>query len=353
MSSVFIPTKFNELSLLHPLILQRALELDPSKEWRPMYNNYLVSNYGDVYSMFVERFLSISRNEEGYLGVRININEQRKHYFVSRLTYMAFKNEEIPEGLDIDHMDRDLSNNHINNLRAVTKKENAQNSRHPGHTPAKIEQYTLDGTYIKTWTSIKEITETLKVSYNSIADCYKGKSKQSHGFIWKNLNIIEDDTGFVSIKMKDAEEYKEYRINREGIIIHGKKFLHPLSHKGYLTIPIRGRSFYVHRLVAQTFIENPNNYPEVNHINKVITDNNVSNLEWCTKQQNITHAVGKKVNKIDINTNEIIETFDSISNAARSIIPSHNCLKSYATGISDVCKGKLLTSHGFKWEFVE
>lgn len=46
----------------------------------------------------------------------------------------------------------------------------------------------------------------------------------------------------------------------------------------------------VHRLVAETFIGNPNNYPEINHIDGNPFNNHVSNLEFCTKEHNVKHA---------------------------------------------------------------
>ena len=68
----------------------------------------------------------------------------------------------------------------------------------------------------------------------------------------------------------------------------------PNLRNGYFVINLRKnanrKSFQVHRLVAQTFIENPFNYPIVNHIDFNPKNNNVENLEWCTQKQNVNHS---------------------------------------------------------------
>lgn len=64
--------------------------------------------------------------------------------------------------------------------------------------------------------------------------------------------------------------------------------------KGYVTVPLSKNShvrhWLVHRLVAITFIKNPNNLPQINHIDGDKTNNDVKNLEWCDRSHNQVHA---------------------------------------------------------------
>lgn len=87
--------------------------------------------------------------------------------------------------------------------------------------------------------------------------------------------------------------YSIPRINSANKPIGGIYIKQQLSNSGYLTasLTIEGkkRRLNVHRIVAEVFILNPNNFPEVNHINGIKTDNSAVNLEWTNRKENIKH----------------------------------------------------------------
>lgn len=77
--------------------------------------------------------------------------------------------------------------------------------------------------------------------------------------------------------------------------------------RGYYQIGLyinnKQKYYYVHRLIAQAFIPNPNNYPIINHINGIKSDNRINNLEWCTHTHNIRHAFSTGLNIAPIGDN--------------------------------------------------
>lgn len=135
---------------------------------------------------------------------------------------------------------------------------------------------------------------------------------------------------------------------------------------GYLIVSISKNGYEkkckVHRLVAQTFVPNPNRYNEINHIDGNKRNNNVSNLEWCTRNKNMKHAsetnlmkpilgqknpLSKAVIQYDKNMNKIAE-YGSINEAGRKTgYGSQN--------IGNCCRGAkhCKTAYGYIWKYKE
>ncbi len=91
-----------------------------------------------------------------------------------------------------------------------------------------------------------------------------------------------------------------YLITQDGKVYSkvSKRFLSPsINDSGYLIIGLEGKTYRVHRLVAEAFIPNLENKPEVNHIDGDKTNNHVSNLEWVTSKENKEHAWNLKLYK--------------------------------------------------------
>jgi hypothetical protein len=84
------------------------------------------------------------------------------------------------------------------------------------------------------------------------------------------------------------------RSNGQKVRIKERILKPAIGGRGYYSVvlcnDVRQRSECIHILMAKTFIPNPENKKEVNHINAITTDNRIENLEWCTHKENMTHA---------------------------------------------------------------
>ena len=103
--------------------------------------------------------------------------------------------------------------------------------------------------------------------------------------------------------LKGFEEFRDYYIRDNGEVISQKfnsktKIAKVKSGRGYQSVNLSNGNkrlkVYVHRLVALAFIKNPDNKPEVNHIDEDKTNNKASNLNWMTRKENVNHGTGAK-----------------------------------------------------------
>ena len=195
-----------------------------------------------------------------------------------------------------------------------------------------------------------------------------------------------------------VEVYKNYFVDEYGNVYNRRQQLKPqVDRNGYMWVNLtydgKQHNHKIHRLVAQAYIPNPNNLPQVNHINEDKSDNRVENLEWCTNEYNINYgtcierasatrkekgyywiddamrkrkennpnnemwykiAENKKKNgtnrqkglmvavvQMDLDGN-VIKEFESVTDAAIAL----NCERG---NIRACCKGRQKTAKGYKW----
>jgi hypothetical protein len=154
---------------------------------------------------------------------------------------------------------------------------------------------------------------------------------------------------------------KDKVITRDGhkpFLMRGKELEFTFDKDGYHKTALRkhGKRHYfrVHRIIADTFIPNPNNLPIVNHKNGIKHDNQVDNLEWCTYSENVIHGfevlgrVGYNggqnvpVLMIDPISGKVLNRFESMLEAGIHVGVTN-------ITISACVKGRLNTAGGYKW----
>lgn len=157
------------------------------------------------------------------------------------------------------------------------------------------------------------------------------------------------------LTMRDIVGYEGlYSVTSTGEVYSHKsqKFLKPQLSSGYLTVTLyinsKYKSYLIHRLVAEAFIPNPENLPQVNHKDEDKTNNDVSNLEYCdvkynmnygTRKQKIAKALHKPVLCVELN-----QIFPSVKDAAKhfNVTSSNICY---------VLSGRNKTACGYHWAY--
>ena len=131
--------------------------------------------------------------------------------------------------------------------------------------------------------------------------------------------------------------------------------------KGYLYVALwkdgKRKPFLLHRLVANAFIDNPNNLEQVNHKDEDKTNNNVSNLEYCTQQYNLAYGTGRersaKTNR-KVQGSRVIGHNPKTGRVLILISQSQGRKFGFAPScINRCCRGEIKTHKEFKWRLLE
>lgn len=168
----------------------------PKKDYEGLYE---VSNFGRVKSLgngnsnnSKERLLKQYTTRNGYLHVYLSKNGKRKFFLVHRLVAETFlpNPNNLPE---VNHKDENKENNRVDNLEWCTREYNnnhgTRNQRVAkantnGKCSKKVLQFTLDGEFIREWSSTAECGRN-GYAFSNVAACCRGEHKYVYGYIWK------------------------------------------------------------------------------------------------------------------------------------------------------------------------
>lgn len=346
----------------------------------PGFSNYSVSNSGNVRNNKTLHNFSLTTKQKYNRINLVNDNGEIKSKAIHVLVAEAFiPNDDPVNKKTVNHKDRNTNNNIVSNLEWMTGTENVNHAvktgRKVGDNRKRCEITSSNG--------IKKVFDSVRLAANEYglrpenlayyirkygkfysnkynewfnAKYNDRKFKKMKGGDWKPIPV----DGF---RYLDASKSGKIRNRRTGRIINGSSdgnYLRIKSDKAHNYV-----SYSIHRLVALTFIPNPDNKPNVNHRDGNKLNNTADNLEWATQSENMQHAVAtglvdlskrakiiRKIYQLELDGN-IIKLFDSIDDAEKEIGKDSGLFD-----IAGACKGYrkskgLECAYGYGWCYVE
>lgn len=153
---------------------------------------YMISDDGQVYSVWAKRFMKLETNWQGYKRVSLFKDDKKKHFSVHRLVAEAFipNPDNLPE---VNHKNEDKGNNKVENLEWCDRHYNSvygtRIERVVSKSNRQTYQYDLDGNLIAVWPSQSEASRQLGISRQNITKAVNNQRKTAGGFIFTSKPI--------------------------------------------------------------------------------------------------------------------------------------------------------------------
>ena len=317
-------------------------------EYAPSYE---VSSYGNIRNNKRDgKLLRINyeRLKKNNTRVRpyLSVNGKSKGYYLHRIVAEHFipNPENLPE---VNHKDGDFYNNCADNLEWISKKDNMKHANENNLITRKKRKIIVKNKKTheeSVYSSMTECAASLGYSNSTVYNTCSGKRKD----ILYDISYCDETT---SIEVSSESKWKEYpgcpkymvsecgqvKNKKTGRIMMGSK----VNGYRFLTLCVgSGKpklNRLIHRIVAETFLPNPENKPQVNHKDSDILNNHIDNLEWVTARENMNSEetlknlragkknhmllVGKPILQIDIETGKIIRRLASAMEGAKYNLP--------------------------------
>jgi hypothetical protein len=350
-----------------------------TEEWKQISYapNYEISNLGNIKNTKTNKLITINyirlKKNKSRARPGLSVNGKSKGYYLHRIVAHHFIDNpyKLPE---VNHKDGDCYNNKVSNLEWISKEDNMKHASNEGL----INRYKRK--IIITNKNTREINE-----FNKLVDCAKFLNC-SNGYISqvcsgkisnKNYDMEYEEQerkiDNIDIIWKPYPECDKYLVSNTGEIKNKKtqRLMMGSKQNGYRFVNLFINSStpkmnrLIHRMVAQTFLDNPNENPVVNHKDTNILNNNVNNLEWVTYKENMNtietkHNLKKGKNskfilQIEIESGKIINKFYGASEGEEQIkTDSTNILKicNYYSGNKTYSGSKYSKTYQKKYIFI-
>ena len=332
------PVKLPEDTIIS-LIASKWLE---NERWRKTHiDNYFISSHGRCFNEKNKHLKNVKPDDKGYIPYALLCQKKEQTIYAHQLVMAAFVGP-YPKDHVIDHIDRVKHNNKLENLRYVTYNINNLNKNPSIQRGNPIDQFDLNGNFLKRWSKAQEIADHYTINAVVIRQ-YARKQKPYYNYIFKYaIDEIEGEE-WVRLDIENSSlEVSNYgRVKNSNFTPHfGTK-----SGNGYREVMVCNRPYKLHHLVCIAFKGDPPCEGAIaNHLDEDRANNHIDNLEWVSGiRENNEYSLGRQVDQFD-KAGNFIASFNTIQRAYEATgVPN--------TVIARSCKGIPIYKYDYVFKF--